>query len=68
MTDIILTIIPRPFGGFEPNCAIRGDSMTTEQLLITLASKLQEIADNTADVETESELNELIEKIYESVF
>lgn len=42
--------------------------MTTEQLLIALASKLQEIADNTADVETESELNELIEKIYESVF
>jgi len=42
--------------------------MTTEQLLIALASKLQEIADNTVDVETESELNELIEKIYESVF
>lgn len=42
--------------------------MTTKQLLIALASKLQEIADNTADVETESELNELIEKIYESVF
>ena len=52
----------------ETNCAIRSDSMTTEQLLIALASKFQEIADNTTDVETESELNELIEKIYESVF
>ena len=42
--------------------------MTPKQLLVALASKLQEIADNTADVETESELNELIDKIYESVF
>ena len=42
--------------------------VTPKQMLIALASKLQEIADSTVDVETESELNEVIEKIYESVF
>ncbi|MGG5739711.1 hypothetical protein [Bacillus cereus group sp. IBL03679] len=35
--------------------------------LLVLSTKLQEIADNTADMETESELNELIDKIIESV-
>lgn len=39
-----------------------------KQLLIALASKLQEIADSTVDVGTQLELNELIETIYESVF
>lgn len=42
--------------------------MTPKQLLVALANKLQEIADNTADIETQDELNELIEKIYETVF
>lgn len=37
------------------------------QLLIALASKLIEIADSTTDVETQIELNELIDKIYETV-
>ncbi|WP_276568562.1 hypothetical protein [Bacillus thuringiensis] len=35
--------------------------------LLALSSKLQEIADNTSDMETEVELNELINKINESI-
>ncbi|WP_257142382.1 hypothetical protein [Bacillus thuringiensis] len=35
--------------------------------LLALSTKLQEIADNTADMETEAELNELIDKINESI-
>ncbi|WP_279538720.1 hypothetical protein [Bacillus sp. XF8] len=35
--------------------------------LLALSTKLQEIADNTVDVDTEMELNELIDKINESI-
>lgn len=35
--------------------------------LLALSTKLQEIADDTYDVETEMELNELIDKINESI-
>ncbi|WP_283092819.1 hypothetical protein [Bacillus cereus] len=35
--------------------------------LLALSTKLQEIANNTADMETEAELNELIDKINESI-
>lgn len=35
--------------------------------LLALSTKLQEITDNTADMETELELNELIDKINESI-
>lgn len=35
--------------------------------LIALSAKLQEIADNTADLETAAELEELIEKIIVSI-
>ncbi|MED2748980.1 hypothetical protein P4278_12960 [Bacillus thuringiensis] len=35
--------------------------------LLALSAKLQEIADNTADLETAAELEELIEKINESI-
>ncbi|MCQ6529855.1 hypothetical protein [Bacillus mycoides] len=35
--------------------------------LLALAAKLTEIADNTADLETAVELEELIEKINESI-
>jgi hypothetical protein len=41
--------------------------MTINQLLTGLASKLMQIADNTADVDTANELNELIDKIVESI-
>lgn len=41
--------------------------MLDKQLWLALAAKLQEIADNTVDMDTQQELNELIEKIYESV-
>lgn len=41
--------------------------MTMKQLLSALASKLMEISENCADVDTQSELNELIEKIVESI-
>jgi hypothetical protein len=41
--------------------------MTLNQLLTGLANKLIEIAENTADVDTANELNELIEKIVESI-
>ncbi|WP_265327806.1 hypothetical protein [Bacillus mycoides] len=35
--------------------------------LLALSTKLQEIADNTMDMETLTELNELIDKINESI-
>ncbi|MDR4986199.1 hypothetical protein ACPCH0_15695 [Bacillus bombysepticus] len=35
--------------------------------LLALSTKLQEIADDTCDVDTEMELNELIDKINESI-
>ncbi|WP_304521941.1 hypothetical protein [Bacillus toyonensis] len=35
--------------------------------ILELSTKLQEIADNTADLETQSELNKLIDKINESI-
>lgn len=35
--------------------------------LLALSAKLQEIADDTADIDTEMELNELIDKINESI-
>ncbi|HEF1855799.1 MULTISPECIES: hypothetical protein [Bacillus] len=35
--------------------------------LLALSAKLTEIADNTADLETAAELEELIEKINESI-
>lgn len=38
-----------------------------KQLLLALASKLQEIADNCIDVDAQSELNELIDAIYASI-
>lgn len=41
--------------------------MTLNQLLIVLANRLIEIAENTADAETENELSELVEKIIESI-
>jgi len=41
--------------------------MTMNQLLTALASKLIEIADNTVDMDTQEELNELVDKIMESV-
>lgn len=39
----------------------------SSDFLIALSTRLQEIADNTADMETEAELNELIDKINESI-
>lgn len=39
----------------------------SSDFLLALSTKLQEIADNTADLETASELNELIDKINESI-
>lgn len=41
--------------------------MTMNQLLTALSLKLSEIAENTVDMDTASELNELIEKIVESI-
>lgn len=35
--------------------------------LLALSTKLQEIADNTADLETAAELEELIDKIVQSI-
>ncbi|WP_256869665.1 hypothetical protein [Bacillus sp. CDB3] len=35
--------------------------------LLALSTKLQEIADNTSDMETLTELSELIDKINESI-
>ncbi|MEH7220520.1 hypothetical protein [Bacillus toyonensis] len=35
--------------------------------LVVLSAKLTEIADNTADLETAAELEELIDKINESI-
>lgn len=35
--------------------------------LLALSTKLQEIADNTVDLETKAELNEFIDKINESI-
>lgn len=35
-----------------------------KQLLITLATELQEIAENTEDIETRNKLNELIDRIW----
>ncbi|MGU3440015.1 hypothetical protein ACLBXI_07960 [Bacillus cereus] len=35
--------------------------------LVALSAKLSEIADNTADLETAAELEELIDKINESI-
>lgn len=35
-----------------------------KQLWLAMASKLQEIADNTADLDTSCELNEIVDKIY----
>lgn len=36
-----------------------------KELWLAMASKLQEIADNTVDLDTSLELNELVDKIYE---
>ena len=41
--------------------------MNINQLLSGLANKLIEIADNTVDMDTQEELNELIDKIVESI-
>lgn len=41
--------------------------MNNTQMLVALASKLMEISENCIDVETQSELNELVDKIMESV-
>lgn len=35
-----------------------------KQLLITLATELQEIAENTEDIEARNKLNELIDRIW----
>ncbi|CUB56724.1 hypothetical protein ACT7C1_04485 [Bacillus paranthracis] len=40
---------------------------TPTDFLLALSTKLQEIADNTADLETAAELEELIDKINESI-
>lgn len=40
---------------------------SVKQLLIELETELQEIADDSADVETQSQLNELIDRIWTSV-
>ncbi|MED3089277.1 hypothetical protein [Bacillus toyonensis] len=39
----------------------------SKDFLVALSAKLTEIADNTADLETAVELEELIEKINESI-
>ncbi|WP_176535721.1 hypothetical protein [Bacillus cereus] len=39
----------------------------SKDFLIALSAKLTEIADNTADLETAAELEELIDKINESI-
>lgn len=36
-----------------------------KELWLAMASKLQEIADNTVDLGTSLELNDLVDKIYE---
>jgi|GEM_PF-4649012 len=41
--------------------------MTMNQILVGLAGKLMEIAENTVDVDTQDELNELVDKIMASV-
>lgn len=41
--------------------------IASTNFLLALSAKLQEIADDTCDVETEIELNELIDKINESI-
>jgi hypothetical protein len=41
--------------------------MNNTQVLVALASKLMEISENCVDVDTQSELNELVDKIMESV-
>ncbi|GAB6423336.1 hypothetical protein bcgnr5372_27970 [Bacillus luti] len=41
--------------------------MASKSFLLALSTKLQEIADNTSDMETLTELNELIDKINESI-
>ncbi|WP_179139734.1 hypothetical protein [Bacillus sp. CDB3] len=40
---------------------------TSTDFLLALSTKLQEIADNTADLETAAELEELIDKIVQSI-
>ncbi|AHZ09555.1 hypothetical protein FP74_gp241 [Bacillus phage CAM003] len=35
------------------------------RLWLAMAERLQEIADNTCDIDTGDELNEIIDKIYE---
>ncbi|AZF89226.1 hypothetical protein Goe5_c01200 [Bacillus phage vB_BthM-Goe5] len=35
------------------------------RLWLAMAERLQEIADNTDDIDTSDELNEIIDKIYE---
>lgn len=37
------------------------------EFLIAMSNKLQEIADNTVDVYTQSELNELIEQLVDAL-
>lgn len=41
--------------------------MYDKQLWLAMAAKLEEIAENTVDMDTKEELDELIGKIYESV-